>query len=34
MSEVRRAMARDGGVVLVDEPLPELGPGDVLVRSA
>jgi threonine dehydrogenase-like Zn-dependent dehydrogenase len=35
MSEqVRRAMARDGGVVLVDEMLPDLGPGDVLVRSA
>ncbi len=27
-------MARDGGVVLVEEPLPELGPGDVQVRSA
>ena len=33
-TDVRRAMARDGGVVLVDEPLPELGPGDVQVRSA
>jgi threonine dehydrogenase-like Zn-dependent dehydrogenase len=31
---VRRIMARDGGVVLRDEALPQVGPGDVHVRTA
>ena len=31
---VRRIMAAGGGVVVRDENLPELGPGDVLVRAA
>jgi NADPH:quinone reductase-like Zn-dependent oxidoreductase len=30
---VRRLMARDGQVVVKDEKLPPLGPGDVLVRA-